>query len=62
MARPLPVTLVAGFLGAGKTTLLNRLLAGASSLRVGVLQNERGFAGIDDAPVAARARVEIAEG
>jgi hypothetical protein len=29
---------------------------------VGVLQNERGFAGIDDAPVAARARVEIAEG
>jgi G3E family GTPase len=62
MSRPLPVTLVAGFLGAGKTTILNRLLAGASSLRVGVLQNERGFAGIDDAPVAARARVEIAEG
>ncbi len=29
MARPLPVTLVAGFLGAGKTTILNRLLAGA---------------------------------
>jgi G3E family GTPase len=62
MARPLPVTLVAGFLGAGKTTILNRLLAGGSSLRVGVLQNERGFAGIDDAPVAARARVEISEG
>jgi G3E family GTPase len=62
MSRPLPVTLVAGFLGAGKTTVLNRLLAGASSLRVGVLQNERGFAGIDDAPVAARARVEISEG
>jgi G3E family GTPase len=62
MSRPLPVTLVVGFLGAGKTTLLNRLLGGASSLRVGVLQNEHGFAGIDGAPVAARARVEIAEG
>lgn len=62
MPRPLPVTLVAGFLGAGKTTLLNRLLTGASALRVGVLQNERGFAGIEDAPVAARARVEISEG
>jgi G3E family GTPase len=62
VSRTLPVTLVAGFLGAGKTTLLNRLLAGTSARRVGVLQNERGFAGIDDAPVAARARVEIAEG
>jgi G3E family GTPase len=54
MSRPLPVTLVAGFLGAGKTTLLNRLLGGASSLRVGVFRTRRGFAGIDDSAVAAR--------
>jgi G3E family GTPase len=58
---PLPFTLITGFLGAGKTTLLNRLLAARSGLRLGVLQNERGLAGLETAPTA-RARVEIAEG
>jgi G3E family GTPase len=61
VATPLPVTIVTGFLGAGKTTLVNRLLAAAGDLRVGVLQNERGVAGIDEAP-ATLARVEISEG
>jgi G3E family GTPase len=55
------VTIVTGYLGAGKTTLLNRLLAAAGGLRIGVLQNERGVAGIDEVP-ATLARVEISEG
>jgi G3E family GTPase len=61
LREPLPFTLITGFLGSGKTTLLNRLLGARSGLRLGVLQNERGLAGLETPP-AARARVEIAEG
>jgi G3E family GTPase len=55
------VTVVTGFLGAGKTTLLNRLLRSDHGLQVGVVQNERGEAGIEAAP-ASLARVELTEG
>jgi putative protein kinase ArgK-like GTPase of G3E family len=40
--RPVPVTLLTGFLGAGKTTLVNRILNGDHGLRVGVLVNDFG--------------------
>jgi G3E family GTPase len=45
--RPLPVTVLTGFLGAGKTTLLNRLLKHPDLADTAVLINEFGEIGLD---------------
>lgn len=42
-----PVTIVTGALGAGKTTLLNHLLTQTSDLKLAIVVNEFGDAGID---------------
>lgn len=62
MRRPLPVTVVTGFLGAGKTTFLKRLLRAPHGLRIGLVLNEFGEAGIDPPPGTEQTYLELAEG
>ena len=45
--RPIPVSVLTGFLGSGKTTVLNRLLRDPAMARAMVIVNEFGEIGID---------------
>lgn len=62
MPSPLPVTIVTGFLGSGKTTLIRKLLKAPHGLRIGLVLNEFGQAGIDAVETVDRAFLELAEG
>ncbi len=47
-AKPIPVTVLTGYLGSGKTTLLNRILTEDHGKRYAVIVNEFGEIGIDN--------------
>jgi len=46
--KPIPVTVLTGFLGSGKTTLLNRILSEQHGRKIAVIENEFGEVGIDN--------------
>jgi G3E family GTPase len=49
--RPIPVSVLVGFLGAGKTTVLNHILSAQHGRKIAVIVNEFGEANIDSALV-----------
>lgn len=59
--KPIPVTVVTGFLGSGKTTLINRILAEQHNRKIAVIVNEFGEVSIDGQLIVQDEQEELVE-
>ncbi|WP_099205721.1 CobW family GTP-binding protein [Scatolibacter rhodanostii] len=61
MKKPIPVTVLTGYLGSGKTTLVNRLLADPQGMRIAVIVNDIGEINIDAKLIAGKGHASVAD-
>lgn len=59
MEKPVPVTILTGFLGSGKTTLLNHILSSTEhKMKFAIIENEFGAVGVDEKLVGEASQVD----